>query len=83
VLVAGPGQRQPSATDLAHLFGFSPAESRVAVTLLRGPKLSEIAVETGVRMTTLRTESSSVLKSPRQSNVRVKGAPTSRSQADR
>src|SRR3954453_2935695 len=62
VLVAGPEQRQPSATDLAHLFGFSPAESRVAATLLRGRKLSEIAVETGVRMPTLRTQLSSVLK---------------------
>jgi DNA-binding NarL/FixJ family response regulator len=47
---------------LAHLFGFSPAESRVAATLLRGRKLSEIAVETGVRMATLRPQLSSVLK---------------------
>jgi DNA-binding CsgD family transcriptional regulator len=62
VLVADPEQRQASATDLAHLFGFSPAESRVAAILLRGRKLSEVAVETGVRMTTLSTQLSSVLK---------------------
>jgi DNA-binding CsgD family transcriptional regulator len=47
---------------LAEFFGLSPAESRLAVALLAGKKLSEIAMEFGVQITTLRTQLSSILR---------------------
>jgi DNA-binding NarL/FixJ family response regulator len=62
VLVASPGERSPSVQDLTGLFGLSAAESRLAVALIKGKKLRDIAVETGLRITTLRTQLSSVFK---------------------
>ena len=47
---------------MAEFFGLSPAESRLAVALLAGKKLSEIAMEFGVQITTLRTQLSSILR---------------------
>lgn len=62
VLAIAPEQRLPGAGDLAELFGLSPAESQLAVALLAGKKLPDIAVEAGVRITTLRTQLSAILK---------------------
>jgi DNA-binding CsgD family transcriptional regulator len=62
ILVADPDELSPSATDLAELFGLSPAEARLAAALMTGAKLSEIAASSGVRITTLRTQLSSILR---------------------
>jgi DNA-binding CsgD family transcriptional regulator len=62
VLAAAPEQRLLAAADLAELFGLSPAESRLAVALMAGKKLPEIAVEARVWITTLRTQLSAILK---------------------
>jgi DNA-binding NarL/FixJ family response regulator len=62
VLATAPEQRLPAAGDLAELFGLSPAESRLAVALMAGKKLPEIAVEARVWITTLRTQLSAILK---------------------
>ena len=61
ILVADPDALFPSESDLAQLFGLSPAESRLAAALMTGKKLSEIAIASGVRITTLRTQLSSIL----------------------
>jgi DNA-binding NarL/FixJ family response regulator len=45
----------------AEFFRLSPTESRLAVALLAGKKLSEVAMESGVQITTLRTQLSSIL----------------------
>jgi DNA-binding NarL/FixJ family response regulator len=44
------------------LFGLSPAESRLAVALTAGKKLHDIAIENGLRITTLRSQLSAILK---------------------
>ena len=62
ILVADPDALSPSESDLAQLFGLSPAESRLAAALMTGRKLSEIAIASGVRITTLRTQLSSILR---------------------
>jgi DNA-binding NarL/FixJ family response regulator len=62
VLVTAPKQRVLAAADLAELFGLSPAESRLAVALTAGKKLSDIAAKSGVQITTLRTQLSAILK---------------------
>ena len=62
ILVADPDALSPSERDLAQLFGLSPAESRLAAALMTGKKLSEIAIASGVRITTLRTQLSSILQ---------------------
>ena len=62
ILVAGPDELSPSESELAQLFGLSPAEGRVAAALMTGNKLSEIAIASGVRITTLRTQLSSILR---------------------
>jgi DNA-binding CsgD family transcriptional regulator/PAS domain-containing protein len=62
ILVADPDARSPSERDLAEFFGLSPAESRLAAALLSGKKLREVAADSGVQITTLRTQLSSVLR---------------------
>ena len=62
VLATAPDQRRFAAADLAELFGLSAAESRLAVALISGKKLRDIAIEGGVRITTLRTQLSAILK---------------------
>src|SRR5438105_12448799 len=54
--------RPPTERDLAELFGLSPAESRLTVALLAGKTMREIATDSGVQITTLRTQLSSVLR---------------------
>lgn len=62
VLAAAPDDRLPSEVDLAELCGLSRAETRLAKALLQGRKLRDIAADTGLRITTLRTQLSSLLK---------------------
>jgi len=61
ILVADPEQRGLAAAELAEFFGLSPAESRLAVELYKGKRLCEVAAESGVRITTLRTQLSAIL----------------------
>jgi DNA-binding CsgD family transcriptional regulator len=62
IVLTDPDECSPSEGDLAEFFGLSPAESRLAVALLAGKKLSEVAMEFGVQITTLRTQLSSILR---------------------
>jgi PAS domain-containing protein/DNA-binding CsgD family transcriptional regulator len=62
IVLADPDERSPSERDLAEFFGLSPAESRLAVALLGGKRLSEVSRDFGVQITTLRTQLSSVLR---------------------
>jgi FixJ family two-component response regulator len=62
VLADDPDEHAPSRKDLVEFFGLSPAESRLAEALMRGKKLREIAADSGVQVTTLRTQLSSILK---------------------
>lgn len=62
VLISDPDVGIPTETELAELFGLSPAESRLAVALARGKKLPEIAVDAGVKVTTLRTQLQSIFR---------------------
>jgi DNA-binding CsgD family transcriptional regulator len=62
IVVVDPQRHSPSEEDLAEFFGLSPAEARLAAALLTGKTLSRIAASTGVRITTLRTQLSSILR---------------------
>jgi DNA-binding CsgD family transcriptional regulator len=62
IVLTDPDECSPSDRDLAEFFGLSPAESRLAVALLAGKKLSVVAMEFGVQITTLRTQLSSILR---------------------
>jgi DNA-binding CsgD family transcriptional regulator len=62
ILVGAPEHHAPAEDDVARVFGFSPAESRLAAALVAGRTLSEIAASSGVRITTLRTQLSSILR---------------------
>ena len=62
IVLGDPDERSPSERDLAEFFGLSPAESRLAVALLGGKRLSEVSRDFGVQITTLRTQLSSVLR---------------------
>jgi DNA-binding CsgD family transcriptional regulator len=62
IIVVDPQRHSPSGKDLAEFFGLSPAEARLAAALLTGKTLSQIAANTGVRITTLRTQLGSILK---------------------
>jgi DNA-binding CsgD family transcriptional regulator len=62
VLVSAPDENRVSESELAELYGLSPAESRLAVAVAFGKRLSDVAGEFGVQITTLRTQLSSVLK---------------------
>jgi DNA-binding CsgD family transcriptional regulator len=62
IVLADPDERSPSERDLAEFFGLSPAESRLAVALLAGKRLGEVARDFGVQISTLRTQLSSILR---------------------
>jgi DNA-binding CsgD family transcriptional regulator/PAS domain-containing protein len=49
-------------TRLGQLFGLSRAEARVAAGIVEGRRLNEIALESGVRMPTVRTQLRAVLR---------------------
>ena len=50
------------ARDLAELFGLSRAESRLAMALLAGKALRDIAADSSIQITTARTQLSSILR---------------------
>jgi hypothetical protein len=56
ILVADPDARRPSEKELAEFFGLSPAEIRLTVALLAGRTMREVAADSGVRITTARTQ---------------------------
>ena len=62
IVVAGPDAPSPSERELAEFFGLSPAESRLAAALMTGKTLHDVASASGVRITTLRTQLSSILR---------------------
>jgi DNA-binding CsgD family transcriptional regulator len=62
VVVVDPVRHAPSETDLAEFFGFSPAEARLAAAMMAGKRLSAIAADRGVQITTVRTQLASILK---------------------
>jgi PAS domain-containing protein/DNA-binding CsgD family transcriptional regulator len=62
ILVSAPNESLISERELADLYGLSPVESRLALALARGKRLTDLVGEFGVQVTTLRTQLSSVLK---------------------
>ena len=62
IVVVDPARHSPSAKELAEFFGLSPAEARLAASLLTGKTLSQIAAGSGVRIATLRTQLSSIMR---------------------
>jgi DNA-binding CsgD family transcriptional regulator len=62
VLIVNPDWQTPSQRSVAEFFGLSPAETRLAASLMKGRKLSEIARDSKVEITTLRTQLSSILR---------------------
>ena len=62
IVVAGPDAPSSSERELAELFGLSPAESRLAAALMTGKRLRDVAGASGVRISTLRTQLSSILR---------------------
>jgi DNA-binding CsgD family transcriptional regulator len=62
VLVSDPEAQCLRESDVADLYGLSPAESRLAVALTAGNTLREIAESSDVRSSTLRTQLSSILQ---------------------
>jgi DNA-binding CsgD family transcriptional regulator len=62
ILLVDPGAQSPSESILSEIYGLSPAESRLAGALMKGRTLDSVAAESGVRITTLRTQLSSVLR---------------------
>ena len=62
VLIVNPDWQTPSERSVSAFFGLSPAESRLAASLMQGRKLADIARDSGVEVTTLRTQLSSILR---------------------
>jgi len=62
VVVTDPGELSPTQRDFAEFFGLSPAECRLAVALMTGKSLRDIASDSRVQITTVRTQLSSILK---------------------
>jgi DNA-binding CsgD family transcriptional regulator len=62
IVVVDPDQHSPSEKDLAEFFGLSRAEARLAAALLTGKTVAHVAANTGVRVTTLRTQLRSIMR---------------------
>jgi DNA-binding CsgD family transcriptional regulator len=62
VIAIDPDARNHSAIHLADCFELSPAEARLAQALLEGKTLREIAVQFGVKITTLRSQLSAIMR---------------------
>jgi len=62
ILVSTPSENLVSERELAELYGLSPAESRLALALVRGRRMTEIVADFGVQITTLRTQLSAILR---------------------
>src|SRR5690606_9161871 len=61
VLISGAHPLRTPAARLIALFGLSAAEAEVAVALSLGGHPEEIALQRGVRISTIRTQLSSIL----------------------
>ncbi len=62
VLIVNPDWQTPSERTVSDFFGLSPAEGRLAAALMQGRKLADIAGDSGVEVTTLRTQLGSILR---------------------
>jgi DNA-binding CsgD family transcriptional regulator len=62
IIIVDPERYVPSESDLADLFGLSPAEARVAAALMTGQSLANVAAASGVQITTVRTQLRSILR---------------------
>jgi DNA-binding CsgD family transcriptional regulator len=62
VVVTDPAGPVPASRQLTELFGLSAAECRLAVALTKGQTLRNITIESGLQITTLRTQLTSILK---------------------
>jgi DNA-binding CsgD family transcriptional regulator len=62
ILVSAPEENRVSEGELAELYGLSPAESRIAMAVAQGQRLTALAVEFGLQITTLRTQLSAILR---------------------
>jgi DNA-binding CsgD family transcriptional regulator/PAS domain-containing protein len=62
LLIADPDRHTPAERDLMACFGLSHAEARLATALMSGRRLGDIATDRGLRITTLRTQLSAVLR---------------------
>jgi len=62
ILISTLDEDHVGERELAELYGLSPAESRLALALEQGKKMTELTDAFGVKITTLRTQLSSVLK---------------------
>ena len=62
IVIVDPECHSPPESELIELFGFSPAEARLAAALMTGKTLTEIARGFGLQVPTLRTELRSILK---------------------
>jgi DNA-binding CsgD family transcriptional regulator len=62
IVVSAANEERVSEYELSELYGLSRAESRVALALEHGKRLTELIADFGVQITTLRTQLSSILK---------------------
>ena len=62
IVVSVPVEHRVSERELAELYGLSHAESRLALALECGKRLTDLIADFGVQITTLRTQLSSILK---------------------
>jgi DNA-binding CsgD family transcriptional regulator len=62
IVVVDPERHSPSESCVVDLFGLSPAEARLAAALMTGKRLSAIAADLGVQVTTVRSQLGSILK---------------------
>jgi DNA-binding NarL/FixJ family response regulator len=62
LVISAPDERRVSQEELAELYDLSPAESRIAIALAQGKRLTAVAAELGVQTTTLRSQMSSILR---------------------
>ncbi len=62
ILVVDPEARSPKASDLSGYFGLSQAEGRLAIQLMSGKQLRAISADSGVAISTLRSQLRSILR---------------------
>ncbi|MEA2782218.1 MAG: hypothetical protein QOK29_3762 [Rhodospirillaceae bacterium] len=62
ILIGVPDEHTASERDLAEYLGLLPAESRLAVALMAGRRLRDVAIESGLQVTTLRSQISAILR---------------------
>jgi DNA-binding CsgD family transcriptional regulator len=62
ILISALRENHVSESELAQLYGLSRSESRLAMALEQGKRLTALPDEFGVKITTLRTQLSSILR---------------------